>query len=545
MCGKFQPVKLLLCVVGIAVSSVFSGGCSPQQYKADADKEVYQIINEKWQDDFGQKANYIISDCNTVSSSIDIPVEKVIPPSGVLSLSEAVAIATKYNRTYKRKKEDLYITALRLTGTRYNYALQWFGTIDGTYTDDKSDSGDYDDVTIGTSTGVNKTGLFLDGVIYNASIAVDWIRLLTGDPRTSLVSMLSGDVTIPLLGSGAGKWNQEYLTQDERQVLYDIRTFNRYRKQFVVDIVAQYYNILERRANVINEENSYKRLLESKKRLEIEVGTGSKAPSDVDETEQDVLRAESNLVRARQIYEGALDEFKVTLTLPTDAEIALDPNELVALESIGISQVDYTPEMAIETARQWRLDLANSADAVEDAERELVLYAEGLGVQLDLTGTTDVDSPAKTKFDRLQFHKGAYSLGFEADLPFSRVAERNDYRRALITLEQQIREYENDEDNIELDMRAAIRDLKTKAEQYRIQQMALVLAQRRKNTQEMLLSIGQGETRLLLEAEGAILSAQNSVTSALVAHAVAKLGFYRDVGILQVKPDGMWEAQEQ
>ena len=94
-------------------------------------------------------------------------------------------------------------------------------------------------------------------------------------------------------------------------------------------------------------------------------------------------------------------------------------------------------------------------------------------------------------------------------------------------------------------MRSALRDLRAKADQYRIQQMALVLAQRRKNTQEMLLSIGQGETRLLLEAEGALTRAQNTVMSALVAHSVAKLGFYRDVGVLQVKPDGMWETKEQ
>ena len=130
-------------------------------------------------------------------------------------------------------------------------------------------------------------------------------------------------------------------------------------------------------------------------------------------------------------------------------------------------------------------------------------------------------------------------------MPFSRVSERNAYREALITLEQAIREYENDEDNIELDMRSALRDLRAKADQYRIQQMALVLAKRQLDTQEMLLSIGQGETRLLLVAQGAITRAQNTVMSALVNHAVAKLGFYRDVGVLQIKPDGMWEAQEQ
>jgi len=545
MYGKFKPLTLLFFVLGLAVISIFSGGCSPEQYKADADKEVYKIIDEKWEDGFGQKANYIISDCNTVISTIDIPVEKVIPPSGVISLSEAVAIATKYNRTYKSRKETLYRSALSLTGTRYTYAIKWFGTVDGTYTDDKSAG---DDVTIQTSTETSKRGLLLDGVVYNASIAVDWLRFLTGDPRTSLVSLLSGDVTIPLLGSGAGKVAQENLTQAERNVLYQIRTFNRYRKQFIVDIVDQYYNILEQRANVINAENNYKSLLESKKRLEIEVGTGTKAPSDVDETEQQLLESENSWVTRQQSYERALDQFKVTLTLPTDAEIVLDPNELLALEKIGISQVDYTSEMAIETARQWRLDLANSADAVEDAERKLVLAAEGLGVQLDLfadTGAAGIESEPKTKLERLQFHESAYRLGFEADLPFDRVAERNAYREALITLEQRIREYEDDQDNIELGMRAALRDLRAKAEQYRIQQMALVLAQRRKDTQEMLLSIGQGSTRLLLDAQSALLRAQNNVTNALVAHAVAKLGFYRDVGILQVKPDGMWEAQEQ
>ena len=545
MYGKFQPLRLLFLLPGIVVISCFTGGCSPEQYKADADKEVYQIIDEKWQDEFGVKANYIISDSNTISSPIDIAVEKVIPPSGVISLSEAVAIATKYNRTYKTRKETLYRSALNLTGTRHNYAMQWFGTIDGTYTDDKSGG---DDVQIDGSVGVNKQSLFFDGVISNVGIMIDWTRFLTGDPRTSLGSILSGDVTIPLLGNGAGKARQEVLTQAERNVLYQIRSFNRYRKTFIVDIVDQYYNILERRANVTNAEDSYKRLLESKKRLEIEVGTGAKAPSDVDEVEQDVLSAESSWVSTQQLYERLLDQFKVTLTLPTDAEIELDPNELVALEDIGISQVHYTTEMAIEAARQWRLDLANSADAVEDAERRLDLAAEGLGVQLNLfgdTGTGDIRSEPKTKVEKLQFHESAYRFGFEADLPFDRVAERNAYREALITFEQQLREYENDQDSIELDMRAALRDLTAKAEQYRIQQMALVLALRRKDTQEMLLSIGQGETRLLLDAEGAILSAQNRVTNALVAHAVAKLGFYRDVGVLQVKPDGMWETKEQ
>jgi len=37
-----------------------------------------------------------------------------------------------------------------------------------------------------------------------------------------------------------------------------------------------------------------------------------------------------------------------------------------------------------------------------------------------------------------------------------------------------------------------------------------------------------------------LLQAQNDLTAALVAHTIAKLTFFRDVGLLQVRPDGMW-----
>ncbi|MHC4558773.1 MAG: hypothetical protein ACYS80_15890, partial [Planctomycetota bacterium] len=64
MSCKFQPVKFLYWVLGIVIVLGFAGGCSREHYKADADKEVYKIIDTKWQDDFGGKSNYIVSDAN-------------------------------------------------------------------------------------------------------------------------------------------------------------------------------------------------------------------------------------------------------------------------------------------------------------------------------------------------------------------------------------------------------------------------------------------------------------------------------------------------
>jgi outer membrane protein TolC len=227
----------------------------------------------------------------------------------------------------------------------------------------------------------------------------------------------------------------------------------------------------------------------------MEVEVGQRPPSDVDEAMQNLLSAENKLIRDRQSYEQALDEFKIRLSLPTDANITLDQNELTALEEIGISQPDYTVAEAMEMALVRRLDLANTRDRLEDSARKLELTADELGVQLDLTGSIDeVGSPPGTDFSRLQFHEGTYSLAFATDLPFDRKDQRNKYVRELIDLQQQQRSYDEYIDNVKLDVRKAYRDLTEKAESYRIQKVGLELAERRVEEQKLLLEYGRGTT---------------------------------------------------
>jgi outer membrane protein TolC len=537
---RLKRMKWLIWPVCTVFLLFFIYGCSRKHFKEDADREVYGIINSKWQDDFGHKANYRISDVKP--SPNDINVEDILPEIHVLSLAQAVGLATAQNRDYQTQKESLYRSALSLTGTRYQYALKWFGTIDSTYTDNKSTGAEDADLNI--SGGASKQQLLLDGVLINASIAIDWVRFLTGDPRHTIGSVLSGDLTVPLLGSGGGRVARENLTQAERDVLYDVRTFNRYRQTFVVSIINDYYNVLQRRDAVTNAKNNYDMQVESKLRLEELGKAGRVASISVDEAEQSMLSAENSWVTAQQSYQQALDQFKIRLALPTDADIELDPNELEALKTeylAGVSDPNYSADVAIETALIRRLDLANTKDAVEDAARKLELAAKGLGVQLNLVGSLDVDSPDKTRFTRLQFQQGIYSLGWEADLPFDRKSERNAYREALITFTQRQRSYENSIDGVKFDIRNAYRQLRERAESYRIQKLSLTLAERRVENNQLLLDAGRAEVRLLLDSQNALVRAQNDLTSALISHTIAKLNFFRDVGVLQVRPDGMWE----
>ena len=533
MFRNFRPAMLFCCGLCTAIIFGMTGACSPEHYKAEADKEVYKIIDKKWQQDtFGQRVNYTISD--VPPSPNDVRVENAMPQSGVISLAQAAAMATAHNRDYQKQKEDLYLTALDLTLERHQFEMQWFGTFDSKYTRGAADE------TLEHQGQLGFNQMLADGAQISTSIAYDWLRYLTGDPRASIGSVLVANISQPLLRGAGRKVAQENLTQAERDTLYQIRSFNLYRQQFVVSIVSGYYRVLQQRDAVTNAENDYKLRVESRQRLEMEADAGRTNRFEVDQAKQSELNAMESYAQAQQSYQQRLDTFKIELALPTDANVELDQNELKALENIGISQPYYKVDEAVETALIRRLDLATSMDRIDDAVRKVIVAENGLAADLNLTGGMNVGSTPPTDYSRLQFNRGTYNFGIEAALPLDRKKERNAYREALIVLTQQERQYDNDEDTVKLDVRQAYRALELAAESYTIQKNSLELAQKRVESTSLLLQAGRLTTRDLLDAQDALLQAQNNLTTALVGHAIAKLTFFQNIGVLQVRPDGMW-----
>lgn len=514
-----------------------SGCKNPDEFKQQADEEVYSVLDEKWGAEHGVKANYRISDVSPDANDIQLDPNWI--PSGRLSLADAVAIATSQSRAYQDRKETLYTTTLDLTLQRHNFVTRWFGTIDGDYRRDDSD----ESVNAGGELGFDK--LMANGTQIGASIALDWMRYLTGAPNTSLGSVLSASVTQPLLRGSTKKIVQENLTQAERNVLYQIRTFARYRKQFVVSIVSGYMNTLESLDSVKNAQSNYDSLKAAYDEASLNAQAGRLPPYEADQTKQRMLQARDSLASTQRSYEQSLDNFKLLLAIPVDAYVELDPNELAGLALMDIAEPQFPVEDAVETALNRRLDLATAFEQVDDAKRKVEVAADALRARLDLVASASVDSTSPTEFERLQFHEGTYSAGLSLDLPLDKLAERNAYRRSLIALTQTQRDFEQAADEVKLDVRNAYRELIEAARRYVIQKNSLELAQERVNSTKMLLAAGRAQSRDLLDAQDSLLSAQNDTTSRLVDYMIARLNFYRDTGILQVKPDGLWKSVEK
>jgi len=537
-----------------AVLAVGLAGCrTADQYKAEADEQVYKAIDNKWDDAFGSKANYKISDVEPDPNAIVRDSNVPLPP--VLTLAQAVALATANNRDYQTQKEALYISALDLGLERHNFENQFFGGVLSGYSANDQ-SGDKVVFNEGNF-GFNR--LLTTGARISTHVAVSWAEILMGDRLSRGVTPILGfSVLQPLLRGSNRDIVMENLTQAERNTLYQIRAFNRYRQTFVVSVVTQYYLILQTYDSAENARKNYQTMLWLYRKTKLLTEAGRLPKFEANRAKSEALKALDTYVQQRKLYEQALDDYKLVLGVPATANFDLDPAEIQQLRTAELPYPEFTEEEAVETALQRRLDLVNVADFVIDAGRKVKVAEDALRAELNIgadiaeLGREGVDIGSQPRLDRggrVMIDTGRpdpindqIRAVIELDLPLERESEKNLYRKSLIALSQAKRDYELATDATTLEVRRAYRDLKEAAERYRIQQEALASAREQFQRTYAMLQYGQASSRRLIDAQGDFYAAQDAATFALVSYNVATLNFYRDAGVMRVLPDGMWKV---
>src|SRR5262249_4843550 len=146
------------------------------------------------------------------------------------------------------------------------------------------------------------------------------------------------------------------------------------------------------------------------------------------------------------------------------------------------------------------------------------------------------------------------TVTFNAQLPLVRRAERNNYRAALIAYQRQRRTLMAFEDNIANDVRGDVRDLRTLAQLYRIQQrvvelgyaqvdnaQALVFAPPAPNTDPTSAAGNAAAlTQQVLQNQSNLVSAQNTLYQIWVAYLASRMTFYLDLELMQLDDRGVW-----
>jgi outer membrane protein TolC len=554
------------CLAFALAACVLSAGCSRLYFLRTADQHTYAIIEAKTPLVPGMIHDFSIEDGNVdvlegcpVRDATIVAIDLGLTPAAgsaeaaadeegaeqarteagpppqvyVLTLSKALEIASTNSRDYQNQKETLYRIALSLTLARHAFEPRFFGSADGDYED--TDTGDTREVSADTLFGFS--WLFATGAEISASLASHFSHFITGGGGDTSSSVFALSITQPLL-EGAGISVTEPLTQAERDVIYAIRDFVQFRRQFFVDILSDYYGVLRDAQVVVNERFNRDSLLLAKNITVEEGKAGRRSGTEVDQVRQSYLQAEDRLVRSMQSYENSLDRFKIRLGLPTETLIELDTEELDRLHEEGVRIIDLPVDRLVEIALTNRLDLMTACDERDDAARKVEVAANDLLPGLDLHAGLEVptrgaNNPVAFSGEMTDFH-----AGFELDLPLDKVSERNEYRRRLIDLARANRSYTEQRDEVVREVRDDSREFDRTGRSYEIQKASVGLAERRVESTGLELQAGRAEARDLLDAQSDLVNSQNSLASALVDYKVSILRLSRDLDILVVGPAG-------
>jgi outer membrane protein TolC len=541
-------------------------GCTASHYRKSADKAAYSAIREKTPQVQNMDPNFTIERTNAVSLD-GLPLGAEVPEflgvdgerehgAWVLRLEDALALGVTHSRAYQNRKEQLYLSALSLALTRHNFTPIFSARGSGTFSGQTERTTEYklDEVTgelkpvlsdnlveqqqVSGSGQIGVSWLIKDVGRLTTSFTTTFLKFLGGGQRPS--SQLNATFVRPLVRDAGYKQQMEALTQAERQLLYDLRDFTRYRRDFSVQIATAYYGVLSDRDRV---RNSFLNLQSSKKTAEQTralAAEGRRTQADLGRLEQQELSAEGTWINAIRSYKQALDNFKLQLGLTIDTNLVLDDSELAALQirhpAIGV-------EDSIQVALAGRLDYLNSQDQFEDAERRVELARNLLKPRVDLTTSVTLrsdpnDDSGLTLPERERY---SYSGGLEVDPGLDRTSERNSYRSALISRDRSARGVEQQADEIKLQVRDGWRTLDQAKRSYEISEIGVKLAERRVEEQTLLAELGRAKAQDQVDAQNDLVSSRNQRTQALVAHTIARLQFWNNLGILYIKDRGQWE----
>lgn len=562
-------LKSRLQFLALTAAGSLLAACSGTAYRNSADSETYAAIAGKADLVPGMTEEVAVDEQRAVDLE-GMPVNSLSFEflgdsagseinSSVLGLNDALDLAFRHSKDYQTRKERLYLEALSLTLDRYRYAPIFSFNSGGEYQWDMDDQfvTDMENLTgidtptqrvtasssemyqADTSLGVRY--LLRGGGSVALNLTNNLRRFLSGDVSELSTGALIGSITQPLLRDFGTAIETEALLQAERDLLYELRNFTRFRKSFAVQVASSYYNVLLNRETT---KNNYAGLLANNLSLERErafQAEGLRTLLDVGRLEQATLQQDLRWTTSIARYQRSLDAFKILIGLNAEDAIILDDNEMTLITETGMSAPELDLDRALDLSVQTRLDLYTELDQVQDASRRIDVAANALEPSLGVTLSASVPASGNGEFGDVDFDNAVYAAGLDVEMPLDSKAERNTYRRALIDYEAATRAYTLALDNVKLEVIDAWRRMDEAGKGYDINLASVEINERRVEEAELRAELGLGNVQDTVDSQNDLTAARTDLVRSIVDYNISKLEFWRDVGLLYVDDSGQWE----
>lgn len=536
----------------LALSTLFLLGCTAERYAGRAERSARRTLAPRVEQTLGTREADAVHPAFDPERPADAPEEGVVPPppapvaqapgepdvdvsqplhpdARVLTLRDALAIAYTTNREMLGRKESLHLQALSLAGVRHAYTPQLALALSYLF-DETPDARDSNAGSASFSASqVLPTGGDLRLSAGSSSGALE------GD-SASYGTMLSVRLTQPLLRGAGYEVAWEGLRQAERDLVYSIRDFELFREDFSIRVAQSFYDLVNRKQSIVNQRRNLESNEFAHRQAEAFFAVGRVNELEVLRARRSELNARNALLEAEEGVELALDRFRIFLGLPEQDRVDVQP------DPPPFTPVHYDVESAVEVAFVNRLDYLNRREQLEDVVRGLRITRNRLLPDLSLsTGLSYATSGGFERLGGSDLDRTNLDVGVTLEVPIDRVDERNAYRAAQIGLDQRRRSLEEFEDELSISIRSSFRELDRRLESLEIQRQLIGDQTKQLRIAELLFERGENQNRDVVEANQALLDAQNALIDEQVSYEIARLQLLRDLGILFIDEQGMWK----
>jgi len=457
----------------------------------------------------------------------------------VFDLRQCLEYAQRHARALRNAKEDLYLAALDLTLERHLWTPQFSAQLDSDFTDFEADDA-LDQALTSVAEFAVRQRLPLGGEVVARAIG-SFVEDLNAHVTDGESGQVIVEANIPLF-RGAGRVAYESRYAAERELIYAVRRYERFRRTFLVDVASAYFDVQNQKQTVRNTQKSYLSRYDEWERAEfIERMGRSDTVFDTSRAQSSLRRAESALVGAREAYASAMDQFKILIGMPVREPLnVIDQADDVVSDTLDRLLTDVPLVDAIDTGLTYRLDLLNDADRVDDTRRGLVIAKNRILPDLDFRGdVSSTSDPMHLSATTFSADRTSWSAGFQLRID-DRRTEINDYREAIVSVRRAERNHEQFRDQVRADVRRAIRRIKRTSAVRDIEVANALENEVRLEAAKVQFRLGKMTNQNVVDAEDELLAARNVAAAAVAAYRVSILAYRRDTGTLRVDADGAW-----
>lgn len=376
------------------------------------------------------------------------PTARRMDLSGVLRQAQSGA------REYLSAEEQYILAGIRLLIERHRFDIRLFHSASTTLSQNTTDGSRELALNVVNELAARKQ------LPFGGEVAARWIWDATDNLRNAAsggytqASRLVLEGNVPLL-RGFGDVAQESLIQSERDLVYAAREFEDFRRTFVVSIARDYFGLLQQQDAIASQKRQLENFLNLENRQREWYQAGRLPEFEVNLATNNVLNARASLANQLETYILALDRFKVRLGIPVRQPLVIIVGEL------NLPEPETTLDRTTDLALEYRLDLQNQRDRLDDSKRAVLNAQNALLPDLNVTGnvTFPTKGSAREGGAVYEFDDIRMAAGIRLDIPLDRQIEKLQVRQSMIALSRSQREYDRFRDELILDVRARTREI--------------------------------------------------------------------------------------